>query len=177
MKAISAKKIYLPLILFAGASFALIFLTILPLIKGIKEDSQQLLLEKEAQVNFSEEIKNIEEFEETYHKIEPDLKRMDSLFVDSGVPIIKSINLLEKSASDSNVLMEISSVSSDEKTGPWPFLIFNFQANASFSNLSRFIERLENNLYLIEIQSISIKRAVGEAGNVSASISLKIFTK
>ncbi len=182
------KKNYISLILFIGISLILILFVILPLIEEIKESSQQLLLEEEARLTFSEEIKNFQNFKTVYQEIKPDLEKIEDLFITSESPV-EFINFLEKTASNSNVLIEISSVVSERtKESPWPFLDFRLQALGSFSDFSRFIEKLENSSYLIEIYELNLKRlaegglgtkelAKFSARDITASFSLKVFTK
>ena len=113
MKLGPSKKIYISLIPFFGISAALIFLIVLPSVRGIKENSQQLLLEREAQSIFSQEIENIQDFKITYHEIKPDLEKLEKLFIVSEVPIIESINFLEEFeliASDENLKKDITTI-------------------------------------------------------------------
>lgn len=169
------KKKYISLILFVGISLILILFIILPLIKEIKESSQQILLEEEARLTFSEEIKNFQNFKTVYQKIKPDLEKAEDLFIIPEPPI-EFINFLEETASNCNVLIKISSVASGKAEGdPWPSLDFRLQAFASFSDFSRFIEKLENSSYLIEIYDLNIKSSTER--DVAASFSLKVFTK
>jgi hypothetical protein len=169
------KRSCLSCLIFVGIFLGLVFFVIFPLTKEIRESSQQLLLEEEARQVFSEEKENLQNFEKVYQEIEHDLEMMDDLFVNAKVPI-EFINFLEEVALNSGVSIEISSVASEGAKGSlWPSLIFQLQASASFSGLSRFIERLENSIYLIEIRDLHIKK-LGE-GNVGASFSLKVFTK
>ena len=168
------KKNYLSCIIFIGVFLALVFFVIFPLIKAIKESSQQLILEEEAHQLFSEEKKNLQSFKRICQEIEHDLRIIDSLFVNAEVPI-EFINFLEETASSSGVLIEISSVSAVARGDPWPFSTFQLKASASFSDFSRFIEKLENSIYLIEINSLDIRKS--NEGGVGTSLSLKVFTK
>jgi len=188
MKVEFDKKIYTSLISFIGLSFVLILFVIFTLIKKIKENSQQLLLEKETRLSFLEQKEDLRNFKDIYQEIEPDLEKTENLFISSGIPI-DFINFLEKTASDSNTLVEISSVTLvDSKDDSWSSLEFRLQVFASFSNFSRFIERLENDSYLIEIYDLNIKKlsdsnlkseklAGFSTGDVAVSLSLKVFTK
>jgi len=182
------RKNYLSSIIFIGIFFAIILFVIFPMVREIKEKSQQLLLEKEAHQVFIEEKKNLQSFKETYQEIERDLTIADNLLVDSEVPI-EIINFLENTASSFNVLINISSVSLEQtEEYPWPSLVFSLQAFASFSDFSRFIETLESNSYLIEIHEMNIRRMKeGELmsdefsglspGAIGASLSLRVFAK
>lgn len=186
MKLRLGKKSYISLILLAVISAALVIFVIYPLVRGIKESSEQLLLEKEAQLTFAEEIENFQNFKEVYQEIEPNLEKAEGLLAIPEPPI-EFINFLEQTAFNSNVLLEISSVELRETEEEiWPFLNFRLQASCSFSDFSKFIEKLENGFYLIEIYDFGIAKAGGSpgagragtlTGNVSASFSLRVFTK
>lgn len=183
MKLKLGKKNYISLIVFICLYIAVIFLIVFPLINWIQKSSQQLLLEKEARLSFAEEKKNLQDFKVIYQEIRSDLERAEGLFISSDIPIIESINFLEETASSSNIFLKISSVTSYDDGESWPFLNFYLQVTASFNNLSRFIEKLENSPYLVEVHDLSIRKLAGgnlysgEVVEVSANLSLKIFTK
>lgn len=188
MKLGFSKKNYISLILFFGIFIALILFVILPLIEEIKESSQQILLEEEARLTFSEEMKDFQNFKTVYQEIKSDLEETEKLFIVPEPPI-EFINFLEKTASDYNVFIEISSVTPGKtEENPWPFLDFRLQASGSFSGFSRFIEKLENGFYLIEIFELNLRRSTEDglgaeglvslsAGDITANFSLKVFTK
>lgn len=174
------KKNYISLLIFTGSYLALIFLVISPLIRDIKENSQQLLLEEEARIIFSEEKENFKNFKEIYQEIEPNLEKTKEFFAGSE---IEFIYFLEETAVSNNVLIGISSVSSAGGE-PWSSLNFNLQASGSFSDFSRFIEKLENSSYLIEIHEVNIRRmaerekpAMFSGENITANLFLKVFKK
>jgi hypothetical protein len=180
MKLGFSKKNYISLLVFTGAYLALIFFVIFPLVKDIRKNSQQLLLEEEARIVFSEEKENFKNFKDVYQKIRPDMKKTENFFASSE---IEFIYFLEETAVNNNVLIEISSVSSAEGD-PWSSLNFSLQASGSFSDFSRFIERLENSTYLIEIHEISIRKlaerdkpAMFLGESITASFFLKVFKK
>lgn len=186
MKLRLGKKNYISLILLAVIAAALVAFVIYPLIRGIKEGSEQLLLEKEAQLTFAEEIENFQNFKEAYQEIKPNLEKAEGLLAIPEPPI-EFINFLEQTAFNSNVLLGIFSVELRKTEKEiWPFLDFRLQASCSFSDFSEFIEKLENGSYLIEIYDFGIARSESSpgaggagtlAGNVSASFSLRVFTK
>ena len=189
MKAKPEKKIYISLVISIGFFIILIFFIISPLMKGIKEYSRQLLLEKEKQASFTEEKRNIQGFEAIYQELEPELEKTNNLFVNSKVPI-EFINFLEETAANSNISIKVSSVISKDvgEEDIWPFLHFHLQSSGSFPNFLRFIEKLENSFYLIEIYDLNIKR-LGErdlqskeliefsAGDITANFSLIVFAR
>ena len=95
MKLRLGKKSYISLILLAVISAALVIFVIYPLVRGIKESSEQLLLEKEAQLTFAEEIENFQNFKEVYQEIEPNLEKAEGLLAIPEPPIEFMLNLIE----------------------------------------------------------------------------------
>ena len=182
------KKIYISLIVFFAIFFAVAFFVILPIVSAIRNDSQRLSVEKKAQSSFSKERQTFKEFEKVYEELEPDLEKANDVFVDSEVPI-SFIDFLERTAYSSNILIEISSVDLiKDKKDIWPSLKFQLEIFGSFSNCLKFLERLENSTYLINIQGLGVSRlnedslgSKGEAGfsvgDISAKVSLKVFAK
>jgi len=189
MKVKPEKKIYISLVISIGFFIILISFIISPLMKGIREYSEQLLSEKEKRTSFTEEKRNIQSFEAIYQELEPELEETNNLFVNSKVPI-EFINFLEETAANSNISIKVSSVISRDvgKENIWPLLDFHLQSSGPFPNFLRFIEKLENSSYLIEIYDLNIKR-LGErdlqskeliefsAGDITATFSLIVFTK
>ena len=87
MKFISAKKILLFLIIFTAAVFALLSLVIFPLIKEIKEASDEFVSIKGNISALEAKIKNSAILKELYLKNQQNFTEIDSLFIDSKIPI------------------------------------------------------------------------------------------
>ena len=180
MKLESRKNFYIFSAFFIGLSLVLIFLVIYPLIKVIQESSQQLLSARGELTFFSKEKRNLRDFKDVFRKLEPDLEKIENLFVSFEVPI-EFIGFLEELATDSDISIEVSSATRREvEEDPWPSYDFHLRASGSFSNFSKFIEKLENSSYLIEIYDLNVRKLEGaefSAGDVYASLSLKVFAK
>jgi hypothetical protein len=180
------KKIYIVSLFFAGFFIALTIFLIIPLVKGIEKDSRDLITVKGDRDFFSEEKKNIEKFEDVFKEIEPSLQKIDGFFVSSEVPI-EFMSFLEKLALESNVSVKNPSVNLVESNkSSWPFLNFNLEVSGSFSSFSRFVEKLENSSYLIQVQNLNIKKInsdfssssqKGLSDTINASFILKVFAK
>ena len=106
---IPIKKIYLSIAMFGIISTLLVVFVMWPLFKEIKAISQNLFLKKNKIVYLSEERENIKKIENLYKTYQSDLDRIENLFVDPEVPI-EFIGFLEKSATDSQIKLEISSM-------------------------------------------------------------------
>ena len=167
----------------SGLFFALlIFLVILPLFSTIQKNARDLLDSKKETVSLVSEIENLGALTKQYQEYEPDFNKINSLFVNSEIPI-DFIRFLEKLAVDSRVSAEISLGSgtggSSSQEQPWPSLYFQLSTESTFLNLSRFLEKIENSPYLTEIQNLSINKTGGQesAKNVSADFLIKVFAK
>jgi len=182
------RKIYLTLGICGILSILLIFLVIWPLFKEIKTNSEEFILKKGQIVSLEAEIENLEKTQKQYQSYQLNLEQINSLFVNSEVPV-SFIRFLEKLAFDSGLSIKIS-LSSALKTEkePWPSLYFQLSTTGPFSNFSKFLEKLENSPYLIEVQNLTIKGLTeGElqkkelksfsSGDVSANLLISVFTQ
>ena len=184
MKKGFSKKIYIYSFCFAILCSLLVCFVVIPLLESIKENSKKVVLEKREQLFLSQEKENLKGFKAVFQEIEPDLNKIDTLFISSSIPI-DFINFLEELASNSNVTLGVSSLSLKEKDS-WSILELNLETSGSFVNFSRFVEKLENSIYLIEIYDLHIKKlgdiseedmGVISIGNVAVSMSLRVFAK
>jgi len=166
-----------------GLFFALFaFLVLLPFFSTIKKNANDLINSKKETASLVLEIENLSALAEQYQENEPDFSKIDLLFADPEVPI-NFIRFLEQLSSDSKVSAKISLGSGTGGSGsqeqPWPSLYFQLSTESSFLDLSRFLDKLENAPYLIEIQNLSLSKPEGKdnAQNVSANFLIKVFTK
>ena len=175
------KKIYLTLIIFSLLIILIIVFVVFPLFRGIKNNSKELIVQKEKFVALEAKITNLEKFKVLYAELQRFLKEIDNLFVDSRVPV-EFIGFLEKSSEKSQLEIEILPTS-DKKIEKdfWPHLTFQITSTGSFPNFLKFLEKLENSLYLVELQNVSISKLTGDkdavSDNVRADFSVKVFVK
>jgi hypothetical protein len=186
MKISSNKKFYISIGGLITVFVVLIVLVVFPIIQSIEEDARRLHEKKKAQTTLLEERETFKSFEDIYVEIEPNLKKIDEMFVDSEVPI-SFIDFLEKTAQESNVFIEISSVSQQkDKDNSRLYSVFQLEVLGSFSDFMVFLRKLENAIYLIEINGLTINRMGEESSkriiefspdDISAKISLKAIAK
>ncbi len=170
------KKIYLSIIIFGLISALSVVFLLHPLFLEIKKASQEIISQKQALVFLEAKIKNLEDFKKIYPTISPNLAKVNDLFINPELPI-GFIGFLEESAQQTKLAIEISPlpVREVEKT-TWPFLTFQIKTPAPFPKFLRFLEKIENSPYLIEIQSLTAAKALEEP-EVKAVITLKVFTR
>ncbi len=174
------KRTYLTLTIFSLLIVLTVFFVIFPLFNRIKNNSEELVAKKENIIFLEARVSNLERFRALYAELEHFLEEVDNLFVDSEMPI-EFIDFLERTSKESQLEIEILPIS-DKKTreGFWPYLTFQITSSGSFSNFLRFLEKLENNPYLIEVKNITISRLTKEGAafsGVRANFSVEVFVK
>lgn len=179
---LKADKKYVYLLFFAGFSLCLISFVIFPLVQRIKNNSQELIREKEQKNYFFLEKSNLQGSRAVYEKITPDLGKVDDIFLVGKTPIeLELIKFLEKAASDFNISIKISSVGSEnKKENQLSFMTVNLEASGSFNDFFKFLDRIENGNYLVEINNLIINRSTDNEsvnGGVLSSVSLNVFKK
>lgn len=182
------KKIIISLITFGIVTLILIFLIISPLLNQIKENSEELILQKQELILLQEERKNLKEIETVYESYQLNLTKIDKLFIDSEIPI-EFVSSLEELASTSQLLIKISPVVSKEvKEDPWSSLSFQLSLSGSFPDFLKFLKKLENSPYLIEVLNLNTEKLIEtelwsenykafSPGDVNVEILVKVFTK
>lgn len=173
------KKIYISLSIVGVLTILAIFFMISPLLEKIKDNSSRLFSEKEKTAQLLQEKENLEKLEQSYNFRRSDLEKIETLLVKEDIPV-EFIDFLEKTAADSNVQINISSLTKKtEKDDPWQNLFLKITANGLFADFLKFLEKLENSLYLIEVSDLNIKKT-SEAEistGVIADFSMKVFAK
>lgn len=153
-----------------------LFLLILPILKEIKQSSEEVLSQKAALAALEIKTKNLEEFRNQPAETKKNLEKVAALFINREVPV-DFISFLEKISRESNLSIKISPLASRAERKPWPTLYFQVTATGSFSNLLKFFEKLESGIYLTEIQGLNAAHEKLSPGDTRASFSLKVFTQ
>lgn len=165
-------------------SICLVVFIISPFLKEIQSNSAEIISQKESLISLEERRESLEIFKNQYQEISSGFERMETLFVDAEVPI-DFIHFLEKTTSDAKIDLQISSaIASQPADTLWPSLGFQITTVSSYPNLLRFLEKLENSQYLVEIKNISINKIKQEESKkdslvnaVRTNLSLWVFVK
>jgi len=179
------RKIYLTTICFLVIFALAVIFGILPLMSEIKKSSENLIFQKRALDLFQQQLMNLEDFQENYSFYQPTLERIEKGFVAAEAPV-DFIEFLEREAQKSALEIEISPLILPlAKTDLWKNSGLRIMIAGPFSSCSRFLGRLEQAPYLLEIFQLNIERIKGEGqgkkfedlaiGDVSFSINLKTF--
>jgi len=147
---------------------------IYPIFKDIKAKSQELVSQKEKLVILESTVMNLEKFRVLYQDLDKILDKIDSLFINSELPV-DFISFLERTSGECSIESEISlgGVGKSEKS-LWTPVNFQITVKGSSSNFLKFLEKLENSPYLIDIQKLTVNRSNEE---IRANLSISVYAK
>ena len=171
----SKNKIYLYLAIFLGISLLFFFLIIPYFLKRIRQESEELISLEGESVSLQKEIENLHQLEGIYRDYQSELAKIREMLIDSEVPV-EFINFLEENAQISGQEIEISLFPQKKiKDEPWPVLSLQILTSGSFSKFLKFLEKLENSPYLIEVLNLNIQKSANS--DVESVFFIKVFAK
>lgn len=165
-----SKNIYFSLIIFLFLNIVLSIFLVYPIFRNIQKDSSELLSKKNESHSLLAMAEDLRIAESFYQEHQDDFEKMDNVFIDAQIPI-DFINFLEGSAAEYQLSIEISSLNVLKDSS----FLFQVSTSGSFENSMRFLEKLENGIYIIEIDNFS-QRLSGD-GRVNSNFSIKVFTR
>lgn len=145
------KKILI-LFLIVILAILFLFLVIFPTFKRIKNISQKILETKSNLENIEKRTENLQSFRKKFPTIKDNLFLFENSFVDKEFPI-DFINFLENTANSHQILFEISSLNSGKG-----FLSFQIKAIGEAPNIFRFLDKIENCSYLVQIEKLTLTK-------------------
>ena len=152
------KKTIITLAVSVSAVLVLVIFIIYPLFSEIKKSSAEYLDQKSKLAGLEDKNKNLQQFQAAYQDYEPDLEKINALFIDLTEPV-NFIEFLEKEALQSQLFIEIAPLASEKVKGDnWPSMNFQLVLNGSFPGFLQFFEKLESSPYLVEIVSLNMRR-------------------
>ena len=182
------KKTNITLVVFILVVSVFIILLIYPYLNKIKESSADLLAQKNSLALLETKAENLQQFQATYRTYEPNLEKIDMLFVHSAEPI-NFIEFLETQTLQSQLAIKISPFAPEEIKGdPWSSMNFRLNLIGPFPGFLNFFEKLESSPYLIEVLDLSIRRLhewdirneqfeTFSVGDVNTSLLIKTYIK
>ena len=157
-------------------------LGVFPLLGGIKKNSKVLESQyiKILNANLDEvEVVKYLKFSQA-HK--DDFEIIESIFVDAQTPV-GFIQFIEEISATSNIAVKITpGTAKKQKGAPWPTMDFHLASSANYPEFLRFVEKLENGPYLLEIRNTSLIRDRIPQGkesivqNVRFTLLVQVFT-
>ena len=185
---IPVRKTQISLAVFAIFSLAFLVLLIYSLLNKIKENSENFIIQKKTLLELEAKIKNLRNVQTLYRSYQPNLDKMDSLFINAEEPI-GFIEFLEQEALSAHLSIEIYPSNPKKVNGDtWQSMEFQITLFGSFPDLLKFINKLEASLYLFETQNLTIQRLTDKdvslkgfegfiPGDVSAVLKIKVYTR
>lgn len=156
------------------------------LLSSIKNDSQEILNLKEELASLAGQTETFGQLQSKYSNLKNNLAQVDDLLINSEAPI-DFIEFLENTALSADISADISAANLSSGN---PFRTMDFQINfiGAFPDCLRFIEKMENAPYLIEVQSVNATKLSQESakrqkielfssGDVSGNLSMRVFAK
>ena len=160
------KKIAIFSIILNLSALIVVLLIIYPLHNGIKQESENLILEKTILRQTIEKSKTLKQIEYQHKDCAKNLEKINNLFIPPETPI-NFIEFLENMAQDFNLSMKITPQAFEKQQDySWTSMNLDINLIGSFPNLSKFIEKLEYGCfpeanqkkgYLIEIANLRLK--------------------
>lgn len=178
------KKTTISLVGFGIMILAFAIALIWPLLGQIKKESEDIVLQKKELALLEAKTQNLKKFQTRYKTYQPAITKINQLFI-SPTELISFIEFLEEEAVKFHLLIDITSLAPREKkTAALPSLDFQLNLVGSFPDFLKFLTKLENGSYLVEVANLSIRRLAkevpqqaGQEGNVNVSFLIKVYTK
>jgi len=173
------KKIYFWLLIFILISLFFIAFLIPKFLKEIRADSQELISLKSELVSFQKETENLDKLKLVYQNYQSNLAKIDEIFIDPEVPI-EFFNFLDKNAALFQLEIEKSPVSKQKAENEPPSLFFQISVSGSFPNFLKFLEKLENAPYLIDVLNLNVKKIISKetpTANIESTFLIKVYTR
>lgn len=187
-KMLSAKKITITSIAFGLTVLFLIFFIIFPIFRNIKETVYNIIEVKKDFVFFEEEVERAEAFEKDYDNLEITPEKIDKFLVDSSVPI-EFIDFLEDLAKQQNLSIKILPAFLVERSeDDFSSMSFKIEIGGNFSEIMRFLGKLELSPYFILTDKIYIRERISKSnilaqqetvfsGELFSTIEIKVYVK
>lgn len=178
---IKKKYIYFAAFIIIGI-IALIFVIFFSF-EAIKKSSEDFISQKKALAEIEFKTENFADMEKIYQNYKTNLEKIDLLFIEKDTPI-EFIEFLERNASNCLLSTNLSSLSfqktdKDTEKIPWDFLNLQMGIEGTFPDFLKFLEKLENSPYLIEVSNLNIRKTQKEEfpAGIFASLFIKAYTQ
>ncbi|MCL5011032.1 MAG: hypothetical protein M1127_02385 [Patescibacteria group bacterium] len=177
------QKIYLTAAVFTAFLLLLVFLAVVPSLKLLGANSIELSKQRGELVFLQKQISGLNDFQRNFSEKKPLFDKISSSFVSAAAPI-SFLEFLEQEARDNGLIMNVvpqgSAASADNL---WQNLDFKIVARGDFVPTARFLSRVENSAWLIEILQLDIAK-ISEAeaagtpgGDIKSSVVVRVFAK
>lgn len=180
-------QLYLSILLIAIIVMGLFFFSICPTFSNIKQDSQNLLINKEELASIEYLTKSFEDFEKNFELYEDGLKEMEGLLskeslIDPEIPI-EFINFLKEQSQELDLSLKIIPLQDKNKIEEhWNALKFRVTGVGRVDHVRTFIEKIENSKWLLGIVDLTATTykegaEVSSRNYISINLTVKIYAQ
>lgn len=177
------RKEYFPNLVFGLIDLGLILLIVFLPLKTIIGDVETLVSLKKTQFSLQEQAENFVKLNRDYRFHLSEIKTIDTIFIDEAAPV-DFLSFFEDISRSENLSIKINpSLPQRSKNDVWGSMIFQVSAQGQPESFLRFLEKLENGPYLMEIFAFNLKKAETSVGvkdslnEVEATFSLRTYTR
>lgn len=191
------KKIFLTVFFFIGCVTGLVFCIALPIYSDIWNTGMRLREQRKIISDYDKRIAAARKFTVFAKEEKDNLEKIDKVFIDARVPL-EFINSIENAAREVSVEVELFSPAIQKKAdNEWSTMEIEADISGNMAGVMRFLKKIENSIYLVEIQNINIQIDTGGSGGsnsesapivsladnawdallTKASVSLKVYAK
>lgn len=147
-----------------------------PLFRSIQINAQELR-EQKARVQEARSLDGyLFAFANLSSQEKAELGEFAEMFVDPETPIA-FIEFLESIAQSSDMELKITPGNPIQIKGQtWPEMDFQLASQGSYSGFIRFLKKLENAPYILEVRNTTVNQSKKEGGQVNFTMVLRAFT-
>ncbi len=146
-------KKYIGLIIFGFILIFGVFCFCFFTLKDINQKSEELKLKIKENLFLEKKIERLKNFKKEYSQNKKEIEEMESLFLkEKPEDLIKFRQFLKKTALLSNVEFSILSFKKEKD-----YFLFQIAGKGDYSNIMRFLGKIENAPYLIKISKCFLK--------------------
>ncbi len=147
-------------------------LLVYPLWGKVKSKSNQLHEKQKKIAAVETQRKRLKSMEQSLKEAKPDLRAIDSLFINKEAPV-GFLEFLEETAMTSDLNIDITPSAGQKENEPWSPTFFNVTGEGNFENCVKFATKLEYAPYLLEVQSLNLEKVKKKDKKESSSKSSK----
>ncbi len=153
-----------------------------PMFESIKKSSEELLATERELAAITEKSRQLAIWDKEQASLDPELEKIKNIFVDAEMPV-EFAEFLEKTARECNLALKVSLANTNEKEEAGIFFLdLKISTKGAFPDGLKFLDKLENAPYLIDISSLSIIKGGKEqtaldylTSETEFNFSLKVF--
>lgn len=167
------RQIYIIILIFFLLCVSLFVFFVYPLIAEFHYNADKIIFQKKNVSLLENEFNDVQNFYKKYENYKSDLDKLGEMFADSDNSV-DFIKFIEETSSDFKVQTEISTpLFYDDELSP--YAILSISCSGNFENILKFINVIETDRYLIEVQSLDISKK--EKEKIQALLLLKVLAK